>query len=278
MDNFAPVPPAQAVQGAEFAALLLPDEHIPAILAGELAAALSAGTAVVLAHGFAWVYGGLTVPDGVDLLLVSPAAPGAVMRAEFAQGRGVPFYVAAIVDASGQALARAHQYAAALGGGRRGAPVLETDARSETEIDLFGEQAVVVGGVCELAAAAFETMVSAGYDERLAYLEVVHQLKHLVDVIHAEGVDGLLDRISGTALYGALTRGRRVIGESSRREMSTLLGEIRSGAFASELAADAAAGHARRTRLREAMRARGLAEARVRALAQGDPDHPRPGR
>jgi ketol-acid reductoisomerase len=209
------------------------------------------------------------VPAGRDLVLVSPAAPGAVLRSEFEQGRGVPTYVAVLAEAEpgrGTALERARAWARALGAGRPGGAVLETDLRTETEIDLFGEQAVVVGGVSELVEAAFATLVEAGYDERIAYLEVVHQLKHLVDVLHAAGPDGLRDRVSATALYGALTRGPRVINSVSRAALGNLLEEIRSGAFAAEWQAESAAGQPRLAALREAARARGLGAARARAL------------
>lgn len=270
-DGFAPLPlgAATAAAGAGTVFALLPDDLLPGLVRETIAPALAPGAAVVLAHGFAALYGGLAVPAGHDLLLVSPGAPGAVLRSEFEQGRGVPMYVAVVAEAepgSGRALERARAWARALGAGRPGGAVLETDLATETEIDLFGEQAVVVGGVSELVEAAFTTLVEAGYDERIAYLEVVHQLKHLVDVIHAAGPDGLRDRVSGTALYGALTRGPRVINAVSRAALSNLLGEIRSGAFAAEWRAESAAGRPRLTALLGAARARGTAVARTRAL------------
>ena len=270
-DGFAPLPlgAATAAAGAGTVAALLPDDLLPDLVRETIAPALAPGAAVVLAHGFAALYGGLAVPAGHDLLLVSPGAPGAVLRSEFEQGRGVPMYVAVVAEAepgSGRALERARAWARALGAERPGGGVLETDLATETEIDLFGEQAVVVGGVSELVEAAFTTLVEAGYDERIAYLEVVHQLKHLVDVIHAAGPDGLRDRVSGTALYGALTRGPRVINSVSRAALQNLLEEIRSGAFAAEWRAESAAGGTRLETLRQAARARGLAAARARAL------------
>jgi ketol-acid reductoisomerase len=270
-DGFAPLPLAEAAAAAGdgYVAALLPDDALPAVVAGEIGPALTPGATVVLAHGFSALYGGLTVPAGRDLVLVAPAAPGAVVRSEFERGRGVPVYVAVLAaSASGtsRALGRAVAYARALGAGGPGGSVLETDLRNETEIDLFGEQAVVVGGVLELVEAAFATLVEAGYDERIAYLEVVHQLKHLVDVIHAAGPDALRDGISGTALYGALTRGPRVVNEVSRAALANLLEEIRDGRFAAEWQAENAAGRSRLTALREAARDRGLAAARARAL------------
>ncbi len=270
-DGFAPLPLAAATAeaGDGWVAALLPDDALAGIVSSEVAPALAPGSTVVLAHGFAALYGGLAVPAASDLVLVAPAAPGAVVRAAFEAGRGVPTYVAVVSAAAGdraRALSRATAYAGALGAGLPGGALVETDVASETEIDLFGEQAVVVGGVSELVEAAFETLVRAGYDERIAYLEVVHQLKHLVDVIHEAGPDGLRDRISGTALYGALTRGPRVVNDVSRAALENLLGEIRSGAFAAEWRAEVAAGGTRLAALREAARARGLTAARARAL------------
>jgi ketol-acid reductoisomerase len=276
-DGFAPRPLAAAAAaasagtpgGAGVFALLLPDDLIPALVRDEIAPAVAPGTTLLLAHGSAIVYGGLVAPAGCDLALVAPAAPGAVVRSAFEAGRGVPTYIAVAPGAADpeRARTRATAWAQALGAERPGGTLLETDVESETVIDLFGEQAVVVGGVTELVEAAFATLVEAGYDERVAYLEVVHQLKHLVDVIHAEGPDRLRDRISGTALFGALTRGPRVINAISRAAMVNMLGEIESGAFAAERAADLAAGSPLLASLREATRARGLTEARARALA-----------
>ena len=272
-DGFAPLPLAAAVQAAGdgFVSALVPDDMLPAVVEREVVPALAKGATVVLAHGFAALYGGLVVPEATDLVLVSPAAPGGELLASASRGKGVPFYVAVVsasrARGSTGARARAIAYATALGADRPGGALLETDLRSETEVDLFGEQAVVVGGVLELVEAAFATLVEAGYDERIAYLEVVHQLKHLVDVIHEAGPDGLRERISGTALYGALTRGPRVVNEVSKAALANLLSEIRSGAFAAEWKAESQAGHPRLTRLREAARARGLAAARARALS-----------
>lgn len=288
-DGFAPLPLAAAAAaasagapgGSGVLALLLPDDLIATLVAGEIAAVLHPGTTLLLAHGSAIVYGGLVAPPGCDLALVAPAAPGAVVRSEFEAGRGVPTYIAVAPGAADpeRARERATAWARALGADRPGGTLIETDVESETVIDLFGEQAVVVGGVTELVEAAYATLVDAGYDERVVYLEVVHQLKHLVDVIHAEGPDRLRDRISGTALFGALTRGPRVINAISRAAMVNMLAEIESGAFAAERAADLAAGSPLQASLRAAVRARGLTEARARALAgeEGSAEPPSPG-
>jgi len=272
-DGFAPLPlaAATAAAGDGYVAALLPDDVLPAVVAEAIAPALAPGPSLVLAHGFSALYGGVTAPAANDLLLVSPAAPGHEVEAAARRGDGVPVYIAVVSAAASrpaeEALERARVYARALGAERPGGALLSTDLRTETEIDLFGEQAVVVGGVSELVEAAFATLVEAGYDERIAYLEVVHQLKHLVDVIHAAGPDGLRDRISGTALYGALTRGPRVVNEVSKAALVNLLEEIQSGAFAAEWQAENAAGRPHLSRLREAARARGLTAARTRALS-----------
>ncbi len=277
-DGFSPVGLVEAARGAEFVSCLLPDEILSHIFTRDIGPALMSGAAVVLAHGFAAIYGGLRVPQGCDHLLVAPAAPGDELRAEFERGRGVPFYTAVVTEGStdpargsgttetDRAATRARAYAEALGASRPGGTLIETSARAETEVDLFGEQAVVVGGVLELAQAAFDTLVEAGYDERLAYLECVHQLKHLVDVIHDAGLDGLRDRISATALYGALTRGPRVVNSTSRAAMANLLEEVRSGAFAAEWQAESAGGRKGLEALLAGARVRGMAATRRRAL------------
>ena len=275
-DGFAPLPlsDAAAAAGDGWVATLLPDDVLADVFAREVAPVLANGATVVLAHGFAALYGGLVVPPTCDLVLVSPAAPGAEVLAAARRGDGVPVYVAVVSAAAGRgadgALARARDYALVLGAGRPGGALVDTDLKTETEIDLFGEQAVVVGGVSALVEAAFDTLVDAGYDERIAYLEVVHQLKHLVDVIHAHGPDGLRDRISGTALYGALTRGPRVVNEVSKAALANLLEEVRSGAFAAEWQDERAAGAPRLAALREAARLRSGRLARARSRALGD--------
>lgn len=261
--GFTTLAPIEAIGQAPVVAVLLPDEVVPELWP-RLAAAWKDDTALVFAHGFNLVYSELVLPPRGDVVLVSPTGPGQVLRERFEKGEGLPAYLALHQDFSGRAWALAEAYAAALGCAR--ARLWRTTVTEETEVDLFGEQAVVVGGVCELVEAAFATLVDAGYDERIAYLEVVHQLKHLVDVIHEAGPDGLRERISGTALYGALTRGPRVINAGSRAALAELLAEVRSGAFAAEWQAEVRAGSPRLAALRAAARERGLTRARARSL------------
>ena len=243
-----------AARRAPVCAVLLPDQHIPALWPG-IAAGLPPGAGVVFAHGFTLLYADLAFPAGSDVVLVSPTGPGSVLREVYVRGGGLPAYLAVHRDGTGEAWALAERYARGLGSLR--ARVWRTTVREETEVDLFGEQAVLCGGMNALVIAAFETLVASGYSPEIAYLECVHQLKYLADLLHDRGVAGLRRGISGTALFGDLTRGPRVVGEGARAAMAELLEEIRSGAFAREWAGEVALGAPR------------LAEAAARAA-----DHP----
>jgi ketol-acid reductoisomerase len=192
----------------------------------------------VFAHGFNLLYSSLEFPDDADVVLVSPTAPGRVLRMTVEVGERLPAYVAVHRDATGAGKSLAEGYAARIGCG----PLWPTTVREETEVDLFGEQAVLCGGLNALVVAAFETLTAAGYAPEIAYLECVHQLKYLADLLHERGPTGFRRGISGTALYGDVTRGPRVIGDASRREMQRVLEEIRSGAFAKAWLAEVAGG------------------------------------
>ncbi|MBI5709613.1 MAG: ketol-acid reductoisomerase [Candidatus Eisenbacteria bacterium] len=235
--GFPVADPPEAARRAQVVAVLLPDEAVPAAWPA-LAAALAADSALVFAHGFNLLYADLALPPCGDVVLVSPTGPGSVLRRLHERGETLPAYLAVHRDGSGGAWALAAEYAEKLGC----APVLRTTVREETEVDLFGEQAVLCGGMNALVTAAFETLVARGYAPEIAYLECVHQLKHLADLLHERGVAGLRQGISGTALYGDLSRGPRVIGGPSRAAMAALLEEIRSGSFAREWAAEEAGG------------------------------------
>ncbi len=237
--GFAPVPLEAAARRAAVCAVLLPDERVPALWPA-VAAALPPRAGVVFAHGFNLLYGDLPFPADADVVLVSPTGPGGVLRERYQHGEGLPAYLAVHRDGSGGAWALAERYAAGIGSAR--ARLWRTTVREETEVDLFGEQAVLCGGMNALVTAAFETLVARGYAPEIAYLECVHQLKYLADLLHARGVAGMRRGISGTALYGDLTRGPRVVGAESRAAMAALLEEIRSGAFAREWAAESARG------------------------------------
>ncbi|HTE61990.1 MAG TPA: ketol-acid reductoisomerase, partial [Solirubrobacteraceae bacterium] len=187
-------------------------------------------------------------PEGVDICMVAPKGPGHLVRRQYTEGRGVPVLVAVERDATGNAWPLTLSYAKAIGGTRGG--VIETTFKDETETDLFGEQAVLCGGVSELVTAGYETLVEAGYDPRLAYFECLHELKLIVDLMYEKGITGMRYSISNTAEYGDLTRGKRVISDTTRQAMKDILGEIQSGAFAREWIAENRAGQENFQRMR----------------------------
>jgi ketol-acid reductoisomerase len=264
--GFEVAPPAEAIAGADTLALLLPDEATPEVWRS-LASAAGHLRAVVFAHGFNLVYGGLEFPATTSVVLVSPTGPGRVVRATYERGEGVPAYLAVHQEGAHDAWALATHYATALGSAR--ARLLRTTVREETEVDLFGEQAVLCGGMNALVSAAYDTLVEQGYTPEIAYLECVHQLHFLAELLHRRGVAGLRRGISGTALYGDLTRGPRVIGEPSRAAMRELLAEVRSGEFAREWLAEAAAGKPTLQRLLAEGDRAPIEEGRRRALGTG---------
>ena len=267
--GFEVAAPAQAMSGADTLALLLPDEVAAEAWAGLAASAAGVG-AIVFAHGFNLLYGALRFPEAASVVLVSPTGPGRVLRELYERGEGLPAYLAVHHAGAHDAWAIATHYATALGCAR--ARLLRTTVREETEVDLFGEQAVLCGGMNALVSAAYNTLMEAGYTPEIAYLECVHQLKYLADLLHARGVAGLRRGISGTALYGDLTRGPRVVNEATRAALQAMLREIRSGEFAREWLAEVAAGRPTLERL--------LAEADVdpieagRRRALGVPEEP----
>lgn len=268
--GFATHPLREAIERSTVAAILLPDEVVPKVWP-DLKSAFRAGSALVFAHGFALLYGELDLPEHCDVVLVSPAAPGSELVKVRERGRPLPAYLAVQRDASGNAWALAEEYAAVLGC----APTWRTTVREETEVDLFGEQAVICGGINALVLAAFETLVAEGYTPEIAYLECVHQLKYLADLLHERGPAGFREAISGTARYGDLTRGPRVIGPASREEMGRLLAEIRTGAFAREWLAEVAAGGSRLAMATEKLARHPIEAARTRALGESEPEKPR---
>lgn len=237
--GFSASPLPEAARGAGVVALLLPDEALPATWP-VLAPAFAAGVTLVFAHGFNLLYSDLEFPPDADVVLVSPTGPGRILRERYSEGEGLPAYLAVHRDRSGRAWSTAEAYAGAIGCAR--ARLWKTTVAEETEVDLFGEQVVLCGGMNALVTAAFETLVSRGYAPEMAYLECVHQLKYLADLLHERGITGLRGAISGTARYGDLTRGPRVVGEASRAEMARILEEIRSGEFARAWRAEVAAG------------------------------------
>ena len=247
-DGFDPVPTAEAASDAGLVIVTLPDETAAATYDTSIAPALRPGTALGFVHGFNIRFGLIDPPEGVDVVMVAPKGPGTLLRSLYVEGKGLPSLVAVDRDFGGQAMATALAWAAGIGSARAG--VVETTFAAETETDLFGEQTVLCGGVTALMKAAFDTLVEAGYEPEFAYLECVHELKQVVDLIYEAGLSGMRARISNTAEYGDLTRGPRMIGEATRCEMRRVLDEIRSGAFAREWIAECRAGNPRMNQLR----------------------------
>jgi ketol-acid reductoisomerase len=241
--------PADAASLGDIVVMLVPDELHRQVWESGVRDGIAPGNMVLFGHGFSIHYREVAPPPEVDVALVAPKGPGHLVRRQFLEGSGVPALVAVHQDATGEALPVALAYAKGIGCTRAG--VIQTTFKDETETDLFGEQAVLCGGVTELVRAGFETLVQAGYDPRLAYFECLHELKLIVDLMYEKGIAGMRYSISNTAEYGDMTRGRRVIGEASRRAMKELLAEIQSGDFAREWIAENRAGQENFKRLRE---------------------------
>jgi ketol-acid reductoisomerase len=241
--------PADAASRGEIVMMLVPDELHGQIWESGVKDGLAGGNLLLFGHGFSIHYQQIVPPPDVDVALVAPKGPGHLVRRQYTEGSGVPCLVAVHQDASGDALQLALAYAKGIGGTRGG--VIETTFKDETETDLFGEQAVLCGGVTELVRAGYETLVEAGYDPRLAYFECMHELKLIVDLMYEKGIAGMRYSISNTAEYGDLTRGKRVIGEPTREAMKQLLEQIQSGDFAREWIAENRAGQENFKRMRE---------------------------
>ena len=221
-----------AVQNSDVVMMLVPDEHQAKLYREEIAPHLKPGTALAFAHGFNIHFGQIDPPEGVDIFLAAPKGPGHLVRSEYARGGGVPTLIAIHRNTSGQARELALSYASAIGGGRAG--IIETTFKEETETDLFGEQAVLCGGITALIQAGFETLVEAGYAPEMAYFECLHETKLIVDLIYEGGIANMRYSISNTAEYGDLTRGPRIIDDRTRVEMKKILHEIQTGEFARE--------------------------------------------
>lgn len=231
-DGFKPVSAEEAAQQADIIQILTQDHLQAEIYEKSIAPHLKAGKSLLFSHGFNVHFGYIKPPADVDVYLVAPKGPGALVRTQYLEGGGVPALVAIHQDPSGTAMKTALAYAKAIGGTKGG--VIETNFKEETETDLFGEQAVLCGGVSELIRAGYDTLVEAGYQPEMAYFECLHEVKLITDAIFAEGISGMHRRVSDTAEYGDYSRGKRVITQASRDEMKKILQEIRSGAFAKE--------------------------------------------
>ena len=241
--------PAEAVAEADLISIQAPDTVQRKLYANDVAPNLKPGDALFFSHGFNIRYGYITAPDGVDVVLVAPKGPGHLVRRQFVDGKGVPDLVAVEQDASGNALALGLSYAKGIGGTRAG--VIKTTFTEETETDLFGEQAVLCGGTSALIQAGFETLVEAGYQPEIAYFEVLHELKLIVDLIYEGGIARQRYSCSDTAEYGDLTRGPRIISPAVKQEMRKVLDEIQDGRFAREWVEEDDNGRPNFTKLRQ---------------------------
>lgn len=231
---------ADAAKAADFIMILLPDEVQKTIYKNEIEPNLEAGNVLAFAHGFNIHFAQVLPPADVDVVMVAPKGPGHLVRRTYEQGQGVPALFAVYQDATGKARDRAMAYARGIGGTRAG--ILETTFREETETDLFGEQAVLCGGLSALIKAGFETLVEAGYQPELAYFECLHEVKLIVDLVVEGGLATMRDSISNTAEYGDYTRGPRVVTAETKAEMKKILSEIQSGQFAREFVLENQAG------------------------------------
>jgi ketol-acid reductoisomerase len=224
--------PAEAAREADVVMLTLPDESMPAIYHADIAPHLQPGNYLAVAHGFNIHFGTIRPADAVNVFMVAPKGPGHTVRQHYEEGRGVPSLVAVAQDPSGDTLQLALAYAKGIGAGRAG--IIETNFREETETDLFGEQAVLCGGLTSLMQAGYETLVEAGYSPGMAYFETIHEVKLIVDLVYEGGIANMRYSVSNTAEYGDLTRGPRVIDASVKQRKKEILGEIQTGRFARE--------------------------------------------
>ncbi|MFA5100912.1 MAG: ketol-acid reductoisomerase [Candidatus Omnitrophota bacterium] len=231
-DGFVPVSAAEAAKAADIIQILTQDHVQAKVYVESIKPNLKKGKALCFSHGFNIRFKQIKPPKNVDVFMVAPKGPGALVRKMYEEGKGVPCLVAVFQDATGNAKQLALAYAKALRATRAG--VIETTFEEETETDLFGEQAVLCGGASELIKAGFDTLIEAGYQPEIAYFEVLHELKLITDLIQEKGISGMRRGVSNTACYGDLSRGPRIITERTRKEMKKILKEIKSGKFAKE--------------------------------------------
>ncbi|MDN4471900.1 ketol-acid reductoisomerase [Demequina zhanjiangensis] len=248
-DGFTVMNVADASAWADLIMILAPDQHQRTIYNDEIKPNLAPGKTLAFAHGFNIRFGYIEAPEGVDVILIAPKAPGHTVRREFVAGRGIPDIIAVEVDASGTAWATALSYAKGIGGTRAG--VIKTTFTEETETDLFGEQAVLCGGMSHLVQTGFEVLTEAGYQPEIAYFEVLHEMKLIVDLMWEGGIAKQRWSISDTAEYGDYVSGPRVITPETKEAMKGILSDIQTGAFAERFIADQDAGAPEFTSLRE---------------------------
>ena len=238
-----------AVQWADIVQILIPDEVQSKVYEDEIKPYMKKGQYLMFSHGFNIHYKKIVAPEDVNVIMVAPKGPGHTVRSEYQTGRGVPSLIAVYQNPSGDAKEVALSYAAAIGAGRAG--IIETTFREETETDLFGEQAVICGGVSALIKAGFDVLVEAGYSPYMAYFEVLHEMKLIVDLFFQGGLKDMRYSISNTAEYGDMTRGPKVIGEESKAAMRKILKDIQSGEFAEEFLTEMKSGCTEFNRLRQ---------------------------
>jgi ketol-acid reductoisomerase len=231
-DGFTPIDAKTAAKTSDVIMILIQDHLQGDLYRKEIKRYLKKGKTIAFSHGFNIHFGQIKPPADVDVWMIAPKAPGALVRRQYEEGKGTPCLVAIHQDPSGNALPDALAYAKGIGGTRAG--VIETTFKEETETDLFGEQSVLCGGTSELIKAGFETLVDAGYQPEIAYFECLHELKLIVDLIYEDGIRGMRKRVSDTAEYGDFTRGPRIITDRTRKEMKKILAQIQSGKFARE--------------------------------------------
>lgn len=238
--GFKAMTPAEAAKVADVVMILLPDEYMADIYRAEIGPNMKKGAYLAFAHGFNIHFGQIAPTKDINVFMAAPKGPGHLVRAEYTRGSGVPCLIAVHQDPSGNTRDIALAYASAIGGGRAG--IIETSFKEETETDLFGEQAVLCGGVTALIQAGFETLTEAGYSPEMAYFECLHEVKLIVDLIYEGGISNMRYSISNTAQYGDLTRGPRVVTAETKAEMKKILDEIQSGNFAKEWILECKAG------------------------------------
>ena len=247
-DGFKPVDVETAAKQADIIQILTQDHLQAEIYKNSIKKYMKKGKSIAFSHGFNIHFKQIKPSKDIDVWMIAPKGPGSLVRRQYEEGKGVPCLVAIHQDASGHALKDALAYAKGLGGTRAG--VLETTFKEETETDLFGEQAVLCGGASELVKAGFETLTNAGYQPEIAYFECLHELKLIVDLMYEGGITGMRKRVSDTAEYGDVTRGKRVVNERTRKEMQKILKEIQTGKFAREWMAENKNGRPNFTKMR----------------------------
>jgi len=271
-DGFEVVAPAEAAKRADYLQILTPDETQGDLYTEFIRPNLTKGKVLGFSHGFAIHYKTIVPPADVDVVMIAPKSPGHLLRRQFTEGRGVPAVIAIHQDVSGHAQELALAYAYGIGSTRAG--VLQTTFKEETETDLFGEQAVLCGGLTSLIKKGFETLVEAGYQPEIAYFEVLHEMKLIVDLIYEGGLDRMRFSISNTAEYGDLTRGPQVVGDSTRVAMKKVLTDIQNGEFARDWIAEYRGGNKHFNELRAGEKKHQIEEvgAKLRSMMDWLPD------